>query len=97
MFLFGLAGSYLTIFEVVFVDDSSVSSSEVTTVSEMDSASAPEASSNTGTVASVGATDRPIMTTSLDDYSVTEGLLLCILLVLAARGLVWLADRIFDL
>jgi hypothetical protein len=69
------------------VDDSSVSLSEVTTVSEMVSASAPDDSSNTGTVASVGATDRSIMTTPLDDYSVTEGLLLCIFWCLRPVGL----------
>lgn len=35
--------------------------------------------------------DRPFLTTSLNDYSVTEGLLLCILLVLLLK---WVAGVI---
>lgn len=47
-------------------------------------------------VASVGTGDRPIMSTPLADYTVTEGLLLCILLLLLARGIARLADKFFN-
>lgn len=48
------------------------------------------------TVASVGTGDRPIMSTPLADYTVTEGLLLCILLLLLVRGIARLADKFFN-
>lgn len=47
-------------------------------------------------VASVGAGDRPIMSTPLADYTVTEGLLLCIFLLLLARAIARLADKFFN-
>lgn len=65
---------------------------ETTAVVETASAIAETAISETGNVADevveTTAADRPFLSTPLDDYSVTEGLLLTIMLLLIA-GFIW--------
>ena len=77
--------------------DDSTSSAQPVALDEAQDTQVLYAGSDTPeTVASVGAADRPIMSTPLADYTVTEGLLLCILLLLLVRGIARLADKFFN-
>lgn len=78
------------------MDDSTISAPPVALDEAEDTQIFHAGSDTPETVASVGAGDRPIMSTPLADYTVTEGLLLCILLLLLARGIARLADKFFN-
>lgn len=78
------------------MDDSTVSSPAPAQGDAQDTQVLYAGSDTSETVASVGAGDRPIMSTPLADYTVTEGLLLCIFLLLLARAIARLADKFFN-